>query len=348
MQKRKRLFKGIIFIFLMYLFFLQPIPYYIEKPGSAVEISEMVKVDNQTDENAGSYMLTTVQLFQATPFTYFSQYMPFYTGVSENQLLGNFEDYDSYRLLQQYYMNHSANTAKAAAFNEADMPYELEFNGVFVMSISEESDFYDTLQIGDSITQIDGEVFENTEEFILYISEKNTGESVTLTVEREGETFQASGELMELEETAQPGIGISLVTRSTVETSPEVSIFSGNIGGPSAGFMFALQIYTLISEPDLRGDLEIAGTGTITEDGTVGRIGGVEKKVVAADDEGASIFFVPDDEADPLTMERVPDWQSNYEMALEAAEYIDTDMEIVPVKHLSDAISYLNELNDLN
>ncbi|GAA0366224.1 SepM family pheromone-processing serine protease [Alkalibacterium iburiense] len=346
MEKRKRLFKGIIIVLFIYFFFFQTIPFYIERPGSAVEINEMVEVDNQTDDNPGSYMLTTVQLFQATPFTYFSQYLPFYTGVSENQLLGNFEDYDSYLLLQQYYMNHSVNTAKAAAFNEADLPYQLEFFGVYVMSIAEESDFYDELRIGDSITEIDGESFSNTEEFIQYISGKSVGETVTLTVDREGETFQVSGDLIELEETAQPGIGISLVTRSTVETSPEVSIFSGNIGGPSAGFMFALQIYTVISEPHLRGDLNIAGTGTITEDGTVGRIGGVEKKVVAADNEGASIFFVPDDEADPLTMERLPDWQSNYEMALEAAEYIDTDMEIIPVKHLSDAINYLNELND--
>lgn len=348
MKNKKQLFKGIILVFLIYLFLFQPIPFYIERPGSAVEINQMVEVDMQTDDKDGSYMLTTVQLFQATPFTYLSNFLPFYTAVSENQLLGNFEDYDSYRLLQQYYMNHSVNTAKAAAFNEANLPYQLEFYGVYVMSISEDSDFYGELEIGDSVTEVDGEKFSNTEEFIQYISEKKVGESVTLTVDREGDTFQVSGELIELEETAQPGIGISLVTRSIVETSPDVSISSGNIGGPSAGLMFALQIYTLIEEPDLRGDLEIAGTGTITEDGDVGRIGGVDKKVVAADREGASIFFVPDDDADPLTMERLPDWQSNYEMALEAAEFIETEMEIVPVKHLSDAINYLNELNSLN
>lgn len=329
-----------------FVFFLQPIPYYVERPGSAVEINQMVSVDGQMDYNEGSYMLTTVEMIHATPFTSFFQFLPYHTGVSEKDLLGTIDDYDSYRNLQQYFMDHSINTAKAAAFNEAGMAYELEFYGVYVMSVLEESDFYDMLQIGDSITQVNGESFLSTEEFMDSISGKLVGDTVTLTVNRDGKTFETSGELVELEETSQPGIGISLVTHSTVETDPAVSIHSGQIGGPSAGFMFALQIYTLLTDDNIRGDLAIAGTGTISEDGTVGRIGGVDKKVVAADNKGASLFFVPDDEVDPLVLEQFPDWESNYEVALETAEAIDTNMEIVPIKHLSDAIIYLNELND--
>ncbi|WP_161877674.1 SepM family pheromone-processing serine protease [Alkalibacterium sp. MB6] len=348
MKNNKRLFKGLFIVIAIYLLVFQPIPYYIERPGSAIEVNSMVEVNGEGDESEGEFMMTTVEMLQATPLSSLLQLFPYHTVLGEEELLGNVEDYDAYRLIQNYYMTHSKNTAKAAAFNAADLPYQLEFFGVYVMSISQESDFSDSLEIGDSILSIDGQAFANTEEFIQYIADKDNGDTVTLTVERESEVFKASGELVELAETGNPGIGISLVTRSTVQTEPSVSIESGSIGGPSAGLMFALQIYSMITEEPIRGDHTIAGTGTITEDGLVGRIGGVDKKVVAADREGASVFFVPDDEADALTLEYFPDYKSNYEVAVEAAEDIDTEMEIVPVKHISDAIAYLNELNDMD
>lgn len=348
MKNNKRLFKGLFIIIAIYLIVFQPIPYYIERPGSAIEVNSMVEVNGEEDESEGEFMMTTVEMLHATPLSSMLQFLPYHTGVGEKELLGNVEDYDAYRLIQNYYMTHSKNTAKAAAFNAADLPYQLEFFGVYVMSISEESDFMNSLKIGDSILSVDGQAFANTEEFIQYIANNDSGDSVTLTVEREGEVFEATGELVELAETGNPGIGISLVTRSTVQTDPSVSIESGSIGGPSAGLMFALQIYSMITEEPIRGDHIIAGTGTITEDGLVGRIGGVDKKVVAADREGASVFFVPVDEADAMTLELFPDYESNYDIAMETAEDIGTDMAIVPVNHISEAIAYLNELNDMD
>ncbi|MER2063766.1 MAG: S16 family serine protease, partial [Alkalibacterium sp.] len=141
-----------------------------------------------------------------------------------------------------------------------------------------------------------------------------------------------------------PGIGITLVTQSSVTTSPEVAIDAGNIGGPSAGLMFSLQIYKMLVE-DFDNELIVAGSGTITENGEVGRIGGIDKKVVAAHEEGAEIFFAPQDEIDSQVLLEHPELQSNYEIALEAAEDIGTEMQIVPVKHISDAIEFLETID---
>ena len=75
-----------------------------------------------------------------------------------------------------------------------------------------------------------------------------------------------------------------------------VSIDSGDIGGPSAGLMWALGLYELMTPGDLTGGRTIAGTGTIDLRGHVGPIGGIRDKVVAAQHAGASIFLAPADD----------------------------------------------------
>lgn len=344
MNKKKLVIKTILFALAAYLLFFVPIPYYVERPGSAVVINDKVEIDGQVDESDSVYMLTTVEIFKATPFTSLFQFLPYHSGVSQNDLLGNYENYDEYRNLQRYYMDYSTHTAKAAAFNEAGFPYEIDYEGVYVMSVSPESNFFDELEMGDSISAIDGESFENTDEFIDYIADQAVGDTVTLSVENGGESSEVSGELILIEETGNPGIGITLVTQSTVTTMPEVTIDAGNIGGPSAGLMFSLQVYKMLVE-DFDNDIEVAGTGTIAENGDVGRIGGIDKKIVAADKEGASVFFAPDDDIDSQTLENNPELRTNYEVARETAEAINSDMEIVPVKHIQDAIDYLNTLD---
>lgn len=108
--------------------------------------------------------------------------------------------------------------------------------------------------------------------------------------------------------------------------------------------MFSLEIYNQLTKNDLTKGHSIAGTGTIDPDGTVGRIGGIDKKVVAADNEGAEIFFAPDDEITPEMKKAYPNIQSNYKEAVKAAKDIGTKMKIVPVKTFDDALNYLKAL----
>jgi PDZ domain-containing protein len=65
------------------------------------------------------------------------------------------------------------------------------------------------------------------------------------------------------------------------------------IGGPSAGLIFSLAVYDTLTPGALTGGVAVAGTGTIDERGTVGPIGGIQQKIVAAADSGAKIFLVP-------------------------------------------------------
>ncbi len=60
--------------------------------------------------------------------------------------------------------------------------------------------------------------------------------------------------------------------------------------------MFSLAIYTQLADPTLRDGRDIAGTGSISREGEVGEIGGIDKKVVSAAQSGADIFFAPNNE----------------------------------------------------
>ena len=98
------------------------------------------------------------------------------------------------------------------------------------------------------------------------------------------------------------------------------------VGGPSAGAMFALAIYDRLTPGSLTGGRVVAGTGEIAPDGTVGPIGGIRQKIAGAADDGAKVFLVP---------------AAN---CAEAADGDDHGMRLVEVSKLDDAIGSLEKL----
>jgi PDZ domain-containing protein len=89
-----------------------------------------------------------------------------------------------------------------------------------------------------------------------------------------------------------PLLGVGLV--ETDQKPPfKVTIALNDVGGPSAGLMFALGIYDRLTPGDLTGGKTIAGTGSIDEDGSVGPIGGIQQKLVGARQNGARVFLTP-------------------------------------------------------
>ncbi len=343
MKKIPTWFKGVLIILAVYLFAFQPIPFYIESPGTAFGLDEMVEVDQQFSEDPGEFYITTVGIQQATPMTALTSVRPYRDLISEQELFGDVEDFHEYDIIQQYYMNSSGNTAIQVAFDAADMDYELQYNGVYVLQVLEESDFADDLAVGDTVQAVNGQRFQSSHDFIEYVSGLEVDDTVEIEFEHEGELRTATGDLMLLE-SGVPGIGIGLVDNTSLSTNPHVEIHSGEIGGPSAGLMFSLQIYKQLIQEVIPKEHKIAGTGTIAPDGAVGRIGGIEKKIVAADKEGAEYFLAPDDEIPEEVLKVFPETISNYEAAVETAKAIGTEMEIIPIENFADALEFLEQL----
>ncbi|WP_020155639.1 SepM family pheromone-processing serine protease [Caldibacillus debilis] len=312
-----------------------PLPYYVTRPGMAKELDSVVHVENG-DRAEGKFFLTTVRMGRATIITYlmakfqdYSEILPLDSVRLEN------ETDEEYNVRQLYYMEESKENAIQAAFKAAGESYEVRHKGVYVLGVVKGMPAEGVLQAGDRIIAVDGKTFDSSDRFISYVQSKKEGDKITVTFLRKGKEHRKKILVRRIPELNKPGIGITLVEDKEVKTKRKVTIDTEEIGGPSAGLMFTLEIYNQLTKGDLTKGYRIAGTGTIESDGKVGPIGGVDQKVVAADKEGAEIFFAPNENGKR---------DSDYQMAVETAKRIGSKMKIVPVDTLSDALAYLESL----
>lgn len=341
----KYILLGILALFIVASIFL-PIPYYIEKPGSTIALNELVTVNGQKDQEPGSFSLTSVGVYQATLLRAAqAKFDPFSDIVSEEEFFGDATS-EEYSQMQQYYMSSSQNSAVEQALTLANKPFTFEFKGVYVMHIDPSSNFIDKIHVGDTVTQVDGQTFKSSQEFMDYVQNKTIGEEVEITFLHNGKEEKASGQLIELATNQKAGIGISLVDHTEISSEEKIDFHVENIGGPSAGLMFTLQIYEQLTQENLRQNRQIAGTGTINSEGVVGRIGGIDKKIASASAAGMDVFFAPDDEITEEMKANFPGILSNYEEAKRAMKKLNTNMKLVPVKTVQDAIDYLKETKE--
>lgn len=315
---------------------------YISRPGDAYELSPLVEVDGRDEDDAGTLSLMTVTMFNATPALYImAQFQEGYKVLDPEQVRSPHESDEEYNVRQLKLMSDSQVNALQVAFEEAGKPYEVSSNGVFILNVLEDGAAAGLLSPGDRLMEIDGQAYDSMEEFLDYLSTKEVGDEVELVIERDERTINQTVTLAPLPtEPERAGIGISFVEDKEIETTPDVSIDSDTIGGPSAGLMFTLEILNQLLDEDITKGYDIAGTGTMESDGTVGRIGGIDQKVMAAGRAGIDIFFAPDDETDS-------ELPSNFDQALETAEEIGTGMDIVPVTDIDAALDYLAELSPM-
>ena len=351
MAKNKKIRTKIMLIFaaivLLLAFLFMPVPYYLEMPGSAESISAYIKIDGKKDKQKGKYMLVYVSICQASPASFLASFfMPFTDRLSKSELLGdsNAKEYD---MVQQYYMDDAVNEAQYVALKKAGKQVSRKYVGMYVMSVAKNSNFKNKLQIGDVVTAIDGKHYNSSQEFIKLISKYRSGKEITVTYLHNGKPKRAKGQTIMLDSVHRAGIGITLADRTEVSSPIKVSADMKGIGGPSAGLMMTLAIYQQVTGLNLRQGQKIAGTGTMNADGSVGDIGGIDKKVVSSSKAGAKIFFAPNNPVSKAEKEYDKNAKTNYQEAVAAAKKIKTKMKIVPVRTFDDAVRYL-EKNKIN
>lgn len=313
------------------------LPYYVSKPGMAKELEPIINVENGYDEK-GSFMLTTVRMGRANIYSYamakLSKYQELYPIEA---IRANDETDEEYNVRQLHLMASSKYYAIETAYKKAKIPISYDYNGVFVLNVMPKMPADGKLKPGDRIFKVDEHEFESSAQFIDYVSNKSEGDTVKFSIERDKKVSEVNLSLKILPQTGKVGVGIGLVDDKELVVNPKVTIESKDIGGPSAGLMFSLEIYNQLVKEDLTKGYKIAGTGTIDSEGTVGRIGGIEQKIVAADKAGAEIFFAPFEEGAE---------DSNYDAAVKTAKDIKSKMKIVPVDTFNDAITYLRSLEE--
>lgn len=338
MKKRKTAFFAAV-VAAAILLSTYPLDSYITRPGGAYELSPLVEVVGGDEDDQGELSLMTVSMLSATPALYvMAKLRDGYKVLSADQVRSPHENDEEYNVRQLKMMSDSQVNALQVAFEKAGKPYEIINNGVFVMNVMEGGAADGILAAGDRVLSIDGREFDAQDDFISYLADKKEGEKVEVRFKRGEREISDTIELAPLPAAPErDGLGISFIENKTIKTTPEVKIDSEEIGGPSAGLMFSLEILNQLLEEDITKGYDIAGTGTISADGQVGRIGGIDQKVMAADSEGIEIFFAPNNETEGIE-------ETNFETAKATAEKIGTDMEVVPVKTIDEALAYMEGL----
>ncbi|MBN9190826.1 PDZ domain-containing protein [Microbacterium sp.] len=194
-----------------------------------------------------------------------------------------------------------------------------------VYSLTDDSAAQGKLRKDDVIVAANGTAITDVDTLRRIVNDAD-GSAVTLTIERDGarQDVSVTPKKLTTQGTTTWLLGVSLIT--DYDFPIDVTIQLNNVGGPSAGMMFALGIMDTLTPGQLNGGKSIAGTGTITADGTVGPIGGIRQKLYGAKEAGASYFLAPDSNCD------------------EVVGHVPSGLRVFAVKKVDDSLAVLDAL----
>lgn len=340
MNSRKSLrYWGILLVIIIAITFIQ-LPYYVSTPGLAKKLSPIIEVEGgyKDANSSGDFMLTTIRIGRANLFEYIWAHFNDYHLIYElDEIRPSGESDEEYRQRQLHMMDTSKEAATYVAYKHAGKEVTLTSKGVYIVQVFDNMPAAGKLKSWDKIISIDNNDILYSDQLIQYLANKKLNDIVTLKVERNKKTIELEITLDKYIDAERVGLGIQLADNLVVQANPPVHIDTNQIGGPSAGLMFSLEIYNQLVEEDITKGYRIAGTGEIDLDGNVGRIGGIDRKIVAAHKAGADIFLAPNEGGKE---------GSNYEEALATAKDINTKMQIVPVDTFYDALRFLESLEE--
>ncbi|MFF3850960.1 PDZ domain-containing protein [Streptomyces sp. NPDC002328] len=232
--------------------------------------------------------------------------------------------------------SQSQESAKVAALKELDIPVR---SWVIVSTVVKGSPAEGKLHAGDVIKTVDGTDIKAPEDVAKLVTKHKPGEKVVFGIVPAKEQAAAEkenrtpNELVAVPITtaksedqgqARAIVGISAGTDHTFPFTIDIKL--ADVGGPSAGLMFALGIYDKLTPGSLTGGKFVAGTGTIDDDGKVGPIGGIQMKTVGARAKGAEYFLTPADNC------------------AEAAKDVPGGLTLVKVDTIDDALGALADI----
>jgi len=319
-------------------------PFYALSPGNVRETTSRVAVsDSDVYLPEGRLGFVTVSLTErVTMWEYLWAKMDDKIDLVEEELINGDGTAEEKRELDRRRMTDSKNDASVVALEYLGYEVPRVGLGVQVDGIIACMPAEGELIPGDLILNADGVPTEFRSDLVEILQSKNIGDTIELRIDR---AIDNSIDLVELElgsslnpciDTGEgepiteqrPMLGITLSPSDLVdyELPIDVTIDSDRVGGPSAGLAFTLAIVDVLTPGELTGGANVATTGTIRIDGSVGRVGGVKQKTFAALENNVELFIVPVDEAE------------------EAMSFAGDDMRVVGVETLEQAIEALAEL----
>jgi PDZ domain-containing protein len=256
--------------------------------------------------------------------------------IVKKEVVNGCASYADSARLNDLLMQQSQDIAKTVALRR--LGYQVTETGgrEVVLDVLCDGPAFGKLHPADVVTAVDGHPVVSAEQVKPLVEAHKPGDEVHLMVSRGGTTqtvtVRAGRQTQDVHHPCVPSAGASSGAKACVgirgqtmfdEHFPfEIRINTARVSGPSAGLAFTLALIDDLTPGDLTGGRKIAVTGQILPDGSVGIVGGVEQKAVAARQSGATLMLVPADEA-------------------KAAREHANGMRVVAVKTVDDALRAL-------
>jgi Lon-like protease len=190
-------------------------------------------------------------------------------------------------------MQRSQQIAAAVALKAAGKKVVLRSTGALIDAVEPGLPADGKLDPDDVIVAVNGTPVRNQQDVFNVMAKQPIGSVVRFTIHRGKQTL-----LVPIKTVASPTppkravVGVLLETAVDVHLPIPVRIDAGNVGGPSAGLAFALEVLAKLKKGVLHGH-RVAATGEIFPDGSVGPIGGIKQKTIGAREAGVDVFLVP-------------------------------------------------------
>ena len=323
-----------------------PTPYVLLEPGSVRSTGERISIEGaEVHPSASEVLFTTVYVDRATTWGLLRGALDDAIEVHTQEEIYGTRGRDETQEINRHQMDVSKLVATMESLELLGYDATFTADGARVVEVATGSAVDGLVAPGDVILAVDGDPVALPADLRAALDGKSPGDEVRLSVRRDR---MPSGELAaneddadtEVEEvdvalgasTEDPSrgvLGVKVESDSPrVDSEVEVEIDSGVVSGPSAGLAWSLGIVDLLTPGDLAGERDVAVTGEILQDGSVGPIGGVVQKVATVKRAGIDTFLYPADT--PAEEEE--------EMRRVAGD----GLELVPVATLEEAIHHLD------
>ena len=301
--------------------------YYFMSPGPPYQWTIAIPLEETYPFDGNLYQLT-VRRDEANYYSFLWAKLDNSVDLYErDQILPKGITHQELNQISRNSIKTSENVAIAVALQAIGHEIVASGDGVLVVGILDDSPVINKLQKDDLIIELNKDTVSSVSDFIGKLRTYDIGDTISISYVRDGKLQKFETKLIEhVEYKGEPMVGFLASTPNEVYEFPfEVDIKTGSVGGPSAGLLMALNVYNLLTLEDITKGKVIAGTGTIEIDGSVGPVGGIKQKVIAAKRIGAELILVP---------------TSNFN---EVAELSDSNTSIIAISSFQDSLSVIKE-----
>ena len=321
-------YKFLVCMAIFYIVCTFPVNYYIIVGGGVSDVGDRIVVEDGYDAK-GSFNISYVSELKGTVLTYMLSYViPSWDRENmEDYKYSDNETYDDIEFRGKIDLASANSSAIKTAYSLAEKEFKEVASKIYV--IAKFDKYKSEFLIQDELISVNGKSFDSVSLYAEYIQSFDVSEEVLVKVKRNGKEKEIK--VTVYEEENRKIFGVALQTYKKYETNPNVDInFKSSESGPSGGLITALEIYNNLVKEDITKGMIVAGTGTVSDDGSVGSIGGVKYKVMGAAAGGADVFLVPAGE--------------NYKEAMKIKREKKLNIKIVSVKTVDEAIKKLKKL----